>query len=383
MALPNNFLNSFLTNKVVDVPVESEFPSTGFIGQLSAKMLYQYVTALDLLGPEFRDDVPTPYFREQRKDGRYVYYFEGRDQADSAAKMDPEAFAPLLVWYFSMPVSSVINVDVTNFTSPNISRSCRVTSLRSKHRHEFHMITLPAIVAATAKMAGYKVPELDWGVCGIRGSIISDEMSFDIIGDKSNYEESILWKQRAELWKALGEDDPKKYLVGVKDARGNPAKGCTDSEKLIECLSLYYREWGTRPLWAKLLLVEDPSTKAVMSTGNRLTVPAVMEVYASEKEANEAKERDIEKMAGIVPKGATGKTTSKDSSADTSVLPEVIIDDMPPLPSGWEDNLNDWVTTITPFTAMAKPIARKQWDPEEYGVDFDQMWIWVEFLKAK
>lgn len=363
-----SFLDKFLTNQTVDAPVEMEFPSTGFIGQVSAKVLYQVQTMLDLQGPEFRDEAPQAYAREQRSDGMYIYYYVDRSAAEVAAQIDDEAFAPQLVWYFSMPISSVLNVDTSKFTSQAINRSLPVTTLRAKkNRHAFHMIALPAIVAAAAKVNGYDVPAVDFGPLAINNPIIPDEVSVELIGNGDNYTESKLWRQRAEIWAALGEPEPRKYLVGSTDRFGNPHKDCTTAQKLIDCLALYHRAWSG-PMWVRMVNIADPRIGAVTKNGNRLTIPAVMEIFEDQAAAQAATDKDLKAQA----KGNVEPAMERA---------------MPPAPSGWEEAEGDWLDIVAPYAALPKAKARTVYaeakGEEEYGVSFDELWRWVEFLKAK
>jgi hypothetical protein len=365
------FLEQFLTNQRVEVPVEQEFPSTGFIGKVSAAMLWRLSTGLDLQGPEFRDDVPAPYAREQRRDGTYDYYYVDQTAAAAAAKMDDEAFTPQMVWMYSMPVASVLNVDTSKFTAQTINRSCRVTTLRSKYRHEFHMIALPAIVAAAARVNGYDVPVIDFGPLAVNNAIISDAVSENLIGTGKEYADSVLWQQRAALWAALGEPDPRKYLMGAKDQHGNLHKDSTEATKLLDCLALYHYMWSG-PIWGRVVMIADPRPEAVAKSGNRLTLPAMTEIFTDQAEAEKAKEEDLKKQA---------KPESKPESKPGPNLP-VSDDDMPPAPAGWEDAVGSWLEVVAPFAAMPKVKAEKTYKADDYGVSFEELWKWAEYLKA-
>ena len=365
-------LDTLLSGKKVEVPVDGEqFPSFGFVGPVRAKMLWQFWSRLDFSGPEYREDVPQPFYRDQFPDGGFRYYYLDQETGAQAAKIDGEAFNPQQVWYYSMPVADIMNANTDNFQSSNISRSCRVTTLRSKYRHEFHMIALPAIVRAVAVDSGLDVPEFDLSELLVRDAIITDEVSKRLIGTApkhDDYEEGELWKKRAELWKALGEDDPKKYLRGEVQRNGKPHENNTEAKKLQGCLGIYSEEWQDKPLWCRFQMVIDPRVGAVTSSGKRLSLPAITEIFSGETAAKKAVDSDLEKFAG--------------GSAEKEVVSGKVVSGKPQLPAAWVDAGEEkWRVQVIPFTTEPKAVVRSKYDPEDYGATFEELWAWVEWEK--
>ena len=371
-------LDTLLSGKKVEIPVEGEqFPSFGFIGPVKAKMLWQFWSQLDFSGPEYREDVPQPFYRDQFPNGGFRYYYLDPETGAQAAKIDQSAFNPQQVWFYSMPVTDIMNMDTSNFQSNNINRSCRVTTLRSQYRHEFHMITLPAIVRAVAVNAGFSVPEYDLRELLVRDPIITDEVSRRLIGSApkhTDYEESELWRKRAELWKALGENDPKKYLVDTVKPNGTPHEGNTEAEKLQACLRIYTEEWEDRPLWCRFQMVADPRAAAVSSSGKRLSLPAVTEIFSGETDAQKAIDNDLSDMVSNAVGGSASEQASKSASGSASGKPA--------LPTAWADAGEEkWRVQVLPFTTEPKAIVKSKYDPDDYGASFEELWAWVEWEK--
>lgn len=365
----------------VNMPVEGEqFPTSGFIGPVRAKMLWNFGSDIDLAGPEYREDVPQPFYREQFPgSGRYNYFYADPNSAKVAAQVDSNAFNPQQVWYWEMKVPDIININTEAFQSNSIARSCRVNTLRSNYRHEFHMVTLPSVVAAVAKLMGYDTPGYDLTELLVRDTVVTDEMSRRLIGGLLNedkdgkvrftapyYQESELWEKRAALWEALGEEDPAKYTVdALKPNSTKPANSNTEAKKLQELLGLYINPWD-EALWVRFAMATDPRVGAVTKSGRALTLPVVVEAFGSEKEAQAAAKADAEKF---------GK---EDGGG------EVKVDrgDMPPVPEGWDEG--EWIAEITPFLDMKKVAAKRAFDPEDYeGATFEDVWAWVEWEKSK
>lgn len=249
--------------------------------------------------------------------------------------------------------------------------------MRSKYRHEFHMIALPAMVAAVARLDGMDVPEYDLSELMVRDITVTADMSRRLIGgmidDKGKFstpywEESELWAKRAALWKALGEDDPKKYTVGaLKPNSTEEAPSNTASKKLQDLLSVYINPWD-EAIWARFVMVTDPRIGALTSGGKSLSLPAIVEMFRSKAEAEKAAAADRERFG----KGDEGAVSVKTETRG----------DFPPLPEGWDDAA-EWVAEITPFLSMNRAQAKKAYDPEDYGATFEEMWEWVKWEKSQ
>lgn len=369
-----NVLDQLLSGRKVEVPVDGEqFPSSGFIGPVKAKMLWQFWSKVDLSSAAFREDVPQPFHREQFPDGSFRYFYLDQETGALAAKADPDAYNPQQVWYYSIPTLEVMNVDTGNFQTSNISRSCRVTTLRSKYRHEFHMVALPAIVASVAKVIGVDTPGYDLSELLVRDLIITPERSRELIGVVSTekgfeapyYEDSELWTQRGALWAALGEEDPHKYLVDEVDRKGNPHEYNTEAENLQTCLRVYFEEWE-QPLYGRFQMVGDPRAGAVTKAGKRLSLPAITEIYEGAKGAQVAVDEDLKKYVQ--------DKISPVSDAKASGKPD--------LPTAWESiGEEKWRVSVLPFTSMPKALLKEQYDPDEYDATLEEMLAWVEWEK--
>ena len=372
-----NVLDTLLSGKkVANIPQDGEqFPSMGFIGPVTARMLFQFMTKLDLSSPQYREEVPQHFYREQFPSGTFRYYYTDKNAAGIACKADTEAYAPQQVWYYSIPIVDVMNIDTSNWQSNTMSKSCRMVTLRSKYRHEFHMIALPAIVAALAKVMGLDVPEFDIKELLVRDVNVTAEMSRELVGivatDKGfeapYYEQSSLWAQRAAIWKALGEDDPNKYLVDAFDTKGNPHEYNTEAPNLKKCLGIYSEDWEI-PLYSRLQMVADPRITALSGGGKRLQLPAITEIFATAADAQAAVDADRAKFA-------------KDEAA-TVAQAQPAADGKPALPADWVDMGEEkWRVTVLPFTTMPKALLRESYDPDEYGATLEQMMEWVEWEK--
>ena len=374
-----NVLDTLLSGKKVkDIPQDGEqFPSSGFVGPVTARMLFQFQTKLDLASPQYREEVPQHFHREQFPSGLFRYFYTDKDAAGMACKVDTEAYAPQQVWYFSIPIVDVMNIDTSNWQSASMSRSCRMVTLRSKYRHEFHMIALPSIVAAVAKVSGLDVPEFDIKELLVRDAIVTAEMSREMVGivatqkgfEAPYYEESSLWAQRAAIWKALGEDDPHKYLVGAVDSKGNPHEYNTEASDLQKCLRIYSEEWEI-PLYSRLQMVADPRITALGGGGKRLTLPAITEIFASAADAQTAVDADRARFA------------KEGDSLNTNSAEDPATDGKPALPKEWESiGEEKWRVTVLPFTTMPKALLKESYDPDEYSATLDEMLAWVEWEK--
>jgi len=304
-----------------------------------AKMLYQFWSKVDLASPQFREDVPQHFHREQFGDGSFRYYYLDFETAALAAKADADVtFNPQQVWYYSVPTAQVMNVDTANFQSSLISRSCRVVTLRSKYRHEFHMIALPSIVASLATLMGIENPGFNLDELLVRNPIISPERSQELVGsvaaekgvfEAPYYEDSILWKQRAALWAALGEPEPAKYLVGAVDKKGDIHDNTTEAKMLAKLLRVYNEEWE-KPLYARFQMVADPRTGAVNKNGGRLSLPAI--------------------------------------TAD--------------LPAAWKEiGEEKWRVQVLPFTTQPVAMIKEGYEPDDFDATLEEMLAWVKWEK--
>jgi len=340
------------------------FLNTGFIGPMMTKKLFKIWSREDIQHYDlpYKEGVD---YTVRGKEGSHWYYFVNEDAAKATAKA-LEAYAPNLTWRFEMPTANILNfqsADAAEKFGQAISADVRIVGLGSKYRHEYHMLSLPSMVDAAARIMGKItapiwhcaellecsdsdfIDEFQWRLIGHPDAKKTDADNFaklleavggniekaqaialgeaDIEGELSElkgnvripWQYSLLWQRRVALWKALGEDDPEVYLpIGE-------TKTCTTSQVLSDLLALTTREWKTT-LWVRLHSVPDPSMSNVYTsstTGNTRhgLLPVVGEIYADEAAARAAVE-----VEGGTPTAAAS-TTATDSK-------------YPPLPKVWD-----------------------------------------------
>jgi hypothetical protein len=305
----------------VKIPVGGEFLGY-FIAPFMAGVVHKFNSEVDLAQMEIAFDS-----RINTRSGGYQYYYKDPVAALEAAKA-AGAFNPQPVWRFETPLVNVISLkdeDKEKFKGDSITKECRITTLQSaKHRHEFHLITLPSAVAAMAKLAGLDVPEFDLSELQNTDSIYTDEFQEKMIGGPNAvYTSSVLWQRRKALWEALGEKDPGKYTVN------SSKKTDTESDKLAGCLRIVSNAWKN-PLWIQLVAVPDPKVDATWTTDDgtkRQTLPTVRRIFKSEAEAREF-HTEMLKKAGIEEVVKTVSTSNK------------------PLPKEWIGMEDEWKKTI-------------------------------------
>jgi hypothetical protein len=323
-------LVKFLGTEQVQLPVGGA--PAGFTALWNAAVRFKFMTEDD--PREFTDDIPKPDTFRALGSWFHCYYKDSAAALKAARALNQE-FAPSQFWYFEAPLDTVMLPEevLANFQGPSLSMECQVKTLRSgKYRHEFHLIALPAAVAAYAEMSGYINYEFDISELTDRELAVTDEFAARMIGGEYAgntipYTESTLWKRRTQLWADLGEPDPRAY---------NPigsARFATTSAKLSECLGIASTNWAN-PVWARVAMVQDPRVDAVAgSSGNRLTRPALLHIYEDEAEAREDAGRTEE----------SAPTTPVDNPR-------------PPLPEQWRGMEDDWVAALQEFKAKLGPI---------------------------
>lgn len=306
----------------VELPSGEGF-STGFIGPVMAAVRWSFWSADDL--ELFKDDLPQgTVFKKRGRDGSWFYYFESREPALAATEL-LGAYAPRQTWRFEIPTADVINFGIANaedLWGTSVGSDARITTLRSKYRAEFHMIALPAAVQAMALRAGFleKDAPRPFHLDDLMGGnlIVDDDFQVSMIGNSAdNYQQSELWQRRAALWAALGEDDPLKH-----EPKSSESKYATESDQLDACLRIVVNAW-TKPVWGRLALVPDPRVDAVYGDeAKRLSIPALIEIYANEQEARAAAEQE----------GASAPTAKTGEEKDSG----------PGLPAAWQAYEKEW-----------------------------------------
>ena len=412
------FFNFWEQEEAVHIPVEAgeRFQPTGFVGPISAKALYQMYCTLDFNDPAF--EAPKPFHSRKTTNG-YFYYYEAQEDALKAREIAQEKNSPTLVWTFQIETAKVMNtLDVKKLQGgedgargfgPIISLSAQMTGYRSLlHRHEFHLIALPAAVYAVAKANGWEVPMMDFSALsgkaiygepepGQFGVYINDQFQKDMIGDPDEekfdvvLKESVLGRQRTALWAALGEDDPLKYTLNeTKKVKGEvvPSEYNTQAQKLRACLGIAYNKW-TQPIYGRLLMLTDPRVNS-MGQGKSQSLPALVEVFRTEAEAKAAAKVDTDRMAE-----AQAKKNDKPEARPGQV--EIPLNH-PPVPAVWAElgeveGLTSWLDMVKSIVAdhpeitaaKNRPMLMKALKavvkPEEVGGTPEDVEAWLPLVK--
>jgi len=305
----------FLGEETVRIPIGGVM-TPDLIGLWSGGIAYSILAELDKSVVESEGVTPSlitgngPWYR---------YFFKTFDECQAAIeKLQIEGYGgrglrrPDQEWRFESPTDKLLNMsrDDNPFGDP-AAFSVRLSTLRrKKYRHELHFISLPAAVAASATRLGFANPGFPMNELLDQDTIFTDEFQAQMIGDPDtgDYSESVLWQRRATLWEALGESDARKY-----QPRDTGTRLDTESEKLSLCLNILTRTWK-KPVWGRLMLVPDPRVDALTNKGRRLSVPALVEIFANEAAARAAAEAE-----------STETSTTAKSSAGKAI-PDAYVD---------------------------------------------------------
>ncbi len=329
--MANDFVSGYFGGKEkeeVQIPTGGEgFPRMGFIGPVDIVTAYRLWTRADVTSEEFKQSIPQPDFRRETSTGSFFNYYGDSDVAKVAAKELVCEIGPQLFWFFKVPTAEILNTAnrerLLEGFGASVTCETRIMTYRSKtYRHEFHLITMPALVAAVAKAEGYDTPGFPIDELIVNDVIVNDAFQETMIGDTSgmNWTDSVLGRRRVELWKALGEDDPAKYTIRPDD-RGK-VKFVTEAPKLLNCLQLVHNKLP-EPLWGRFILATDPSVDAGFekkdgewTPGN---LPALTEVFKGKEKAIEAAQEDLKKLEEA---GVSVNDPAVQTNAGEPALPE-------------------------------------------------------------
>jgi len=398
------------------------FGDTGFIGQLMAKKFWQFWSAEDLSVYEPPYLVNKDYFVRGNQ-GSYFYYFIDEKSGKDATEL-LEAFAPRQVWRFQMLTNSIVSQVSTKFLDAfgdDISVDCRLAVLGSaKYRHEYHLVTLPSLIDALARQAGF-IKEPIWHAGEILDGMAAEEFTEEVqnrlIGDPSatnadrdkmaeiltacnndlslaqsiamgnakvevkevaylSGETKIHWLysqfgyRRTKLWAALGENNPEAYIPEGTAQTEWGKEHETKAKNLITCLGVSTRSWQS-PIWARFHMLKDPRVDAVYTNSGgvkRLSLPLVSETYSDDRAALEAAEK----------LGVTRTAETAGANPDVSGQPAV--------PESWgEENRTEWIEFLQeekeklggnlPTTTPAKITLSKK-----LAVDVSDIEAWWNFV---
>jgi hypothetical protein len=307
------------------------------------------------------------------------------------------------VWQFTAPSETIKNYrgddTPTETFGAFITRDCQVQGWRSKYRHEFLLMALPAAVDALARFSGliedqiFHLRELTDGgmrdedyTLSFQARMIGDDqadgddlkifnMILEVVGDdyeraydialgsadsvpdsvsayagitRIHWSVSRLRRRQVELWAALGENNPDAYIRPGQARSDRGKKYETTSEALAQCLAITRAEWA-KPMWMKVFFAPDPRKEAVYGAGRRLSRPVIAEFYGSEEEAMAAVEADS--PSDQEDKAEAPKTEKND------VAPAPISDATKPnLPSNWAKYPDKWAENLKKQKILAEDL---------------------------
>lgn len=302
------------------------FEPSGFISSWSSGLFYRVYTDDEGTAKEADSNVLTVPTRT----GRYAVYFTDEKVARDFTKENELGQFPNLILRMTTELKNTLNiVDKTRFADV-LAYDLRVSGLGSKERHLFHLMFLPSSVHAVALQYGADVPPMDFSALEDRDTIYDDSFRFSYIGNPDaspdapdGWMNSCLGKQRIALWRALGEEDVRKFALpghGVKRFQ-------TEAEDLVACLKPSTL-WNNA--WVRVVNLPDPGPNASYEdtehNTRRRQTPVVYARYFDKAEAEKA-------ATELRP--STGETIS------TS--------DKPALPEAWrgEDMEERWIEELT------------------------------------
>ncbi len=330
------------------IPTEG-FATTGFVAQWMGKVLYSLMVEgveIEMLNRQLKSDdeglIPEPIAHQKLGDSGWHKYWwlkdaEAREAANLLKLHEGLDRRPgvATVWRFEAQSSSCLNLSpaAQDAFGDVLGWEAQISTLSSIYRrHEYHMISLPAAVAAAATAMGWDNPGFDLSELteadvvytpGFQVKMIGTEPQeqesgkYKHVNAKGGYADSVLWQRRAALWAALGEGNPKAFR-----RIGSGTKLDASSKQLDACLRIVEVPWA-KTAWALLVPVRDPRLDATSKSGARLTVPALTVIYQNQEEAQAA----TQELTGgeTAPANAEGK---------------------PRLPTLWQGQESNWKSHV-------------------------------------
>ncbi len=372
--MPVDFLK---TDEQIEVPIGVGFGPPSYIAQWAAGVYYSFWSEQVFPKEEYGWDIRIP-----TKTGNFRYYFIDRARAKIAYDETGQAYSPSTVWLWMANTDTVLNwrggdKKIEDVFGDIVSRETAYRTLSKmahKTRHELHMISLPAAIAAMADDHDYDNPgfSLDELQGADDETLWTDSFQRDIVGNEDvGFTSSILWKRRAALWEALGENDPSKWQpTGSGIAKG---KYDTEAEKLHNCLAILHSPWGS-PIWARVAFVWDPRVDATFGDNKRLTKPVLVKIFANKAAAQAAASEEI------------GDTSSTSASTPSTPTPSTPSSSGPALPSGYEEFEDDWIAAVRDLKETyggklpAPPVLKKDNVLEDLMVTVGDLKAWWEVV---
>lgn len=291
--MSENEIPNFLGEQSVKMPVGGEFSPRGFIGLFRAAHLYRFYAQ----GAEEAVAVEAGVGPALEEFG-WFYYLTHEDAEQCIKTLDIQSeykVRPQHCWRIEAQSSSIIDLPSPESWGDTVAGTVDIKTLQSvKRRHGFQLITLPLAVTAYANLLGIDNPGFDISELTEPDQAFTDELFAHLCGDpdvrglKGLYDAE-LFKRRAALWAALGEDDPLRNVA--YSGEGKKSKYQTDAPNLVKCLGIIEKVW-TAPVWARMMFVPDPKPDALSKSGNRTSVPGLIELFCDEEDAKAAAEKD-------------------------------------------------------------------------------------------
>ena len=353
------------------IPETGEGFAGGFIAPVLGGLYYRLWADVDhadynegITDPELL--CPNMQLRQEWGSG-WRYYYTRKDDADKAVKcLGSDNSFHQLVWHLHAPVDGILNLSDegrAKFDRPFITGDVMVTGTRSKNRHCYHLIFLPKLVSAMAKVVGYNPENVEFDISELsdRNSLLDDNTYAILFGAKAANKEfdaavkaemenglsqrdavtkvrthwvdigrtgdiplngSEYYWRRAFMYEALGESNLNACRVQTRE---KPGKNDATSDVVINAINFVESEWGT-PIYCRFETVRDPGPGAAYVTqdgeNRRSTMPVITEIFASAEAAQAA--------AGSDEDEAEGKTTKASVSAPASTGKAI--------PAEWQDD---------------------------------------------
>jgi hypothetical protein len=333
--------------------------------------------------------------------GGWNSYFFREEDYDAAAQIqkeiNPDFKSPTKVWLLQTYMQDVLNIEDKSNWGNVFMATTNVKSYRSPARHELHMISLPAAVAAYAEYMGYANSGFDlteltdaeeedfdneWysaylighpkskkehynafevaedtarakygdGAAEIVRRLVTNMDSLPVPNDVPEpvvamakdveyipWRKSLLWERRSRLWASLGEENADLFQpIGALTPKGKESKfACVNPSKLEQCLGVLAYPW-TEPVWARVTNVYNPGPGKVSKSGGRLTVPAIVQFFGDKGEAQSDAEREIaERNSDGEAPVATPAQTPTPTPAQTPAPAQTPVPALPPVPAAW------------------------------------------------
>ena len=362
------FLEDYLGQEENVVPAGGDFSPMGLIAPWRGGFVFRLSNVSSDLGA-----IPGVKFDQTGvdKNGQHWYVFKDKESADRAKELASEAYGPDTYWRFETPNTEVMNFKDESvrgkFSEVIVYQVNIKTPASKKHRHVFHLVSLPYAVQAVALLQGFlkesvfHANELLMPSRDNEPEKFTGEFQNQIIGPDGGVDEmlnSVLGQRRAELWKALGEEKAINYML-------SGSRYVAQSPNLRAALSIVHRTW-TKPIYAEVISFLDPRLDAVTGeAGNRLRIPALTRIFKTQAEARAEADRQMAESSA--KEGGEPATTR------------------PPVPAEWDTILPEWVKAVKEaVTALNGKLPEKLKDKAalaaELSAEFGEIEAWAKHL---